>query len=207
MVRVLKKLHRRCNRRKMLWIKPRGASWISLLYVTNHNVFCAEFASMKSFNKGLRLAMGVRLDTWHAFRKHISLRTKQQFSCKLGGDYSRSYNLTWPPSSDYLGQRGYRGSIEFDHNAHTLDLRVITDESNPNAKDKGLLKYFHFQVCTRIKPRQNRSQGAIRRREIVLNNLFAHVALGSSGMSYPMLGWIRRLHGPGEQAHRHADHG
>ncbi|KAF8595961.1 P-loop containing nucleoside triphosphate hydrolase protein [Ceratobasidium sp. AG-I] len=76
-----------------------------------------EFASMKSFNKGLRLAMGVRLDTWHAFRKHISLRTKQQFSY-------------------YLGQRGYRGSIEFDHSAHTLDLRVITDESNPNAKDK-----------------------------------------------------------------------
>lgn len=76
-----------------------------------------EFASMKSFTKGLKLAMGIRMDTWHAFRKHISLRTKQQFSY-------------------YLGQRGYRGSIEFDHKAHTLDLRVITDESNPNAKDK-----------------------------------------------------------------------
>ncbi|KAG8719122.1 Structural maintenance of chromosomes protein 6 [Ceratobasidium sp. 394] len=76
-----------------------------------------EFAAMKSFNKGLRLAMNIRLDTWHAFRKHISLRTKQQFSY-------------------YLGQRGYRGSIDFDHNAHTLNLRVITDEANPFAKDK-----------------------------------------------------------------------
>ncbi|KAG9106052.1 Structural maintenance of chromosomes protein 6 [Ceratobasidium sp. 392] len=76
-----------------------------------------EFAAMKSFNKGLRVAMNMRLDTWHAFRKHISLRTKQQFSY-------------------YLGQRGYRGSIDFDHNAHTLNLRVITDEANPFAKDK-----------------------------------------------------------------------
>ncbi|KAG8689608.1 Structural maintenance of chromosomes protein 6 [Ceratobasidium sp. 423] len=76
-----------------------------------------ELKSIKSFNKGLQLAMNLRLDTWHIFRRHISLRTKQQFSY-------------------YLGQRGYRGSIDFDHKSHTLDLRVITDESNPHAKDK-----------------------------------------------------------------------
>ncbi|KAH7345701.1 P-loop containing nucleoside triphosphate hydrolase protein [Rhizoctonia solani] len=76
-----------------------------------------ELKSIKSFNKGLQLAMNLRLDTWHIFRRHISLRTKQQFSY-------------------YLGQRGYRGSIDFDHKLHTLDLRVITDESNPHAKDK-----------------------------------------------------------------------
>ncbi|CAE7095754.1 unnamed protein product [Rhizoctonia solani] len=76
-----------------------------------------ELKSIKSFNKGLQLAMNLRLDTWHIFRRHISLRTKQQFSY-------------------YLGQRGYRGSIDFDHKLHTLDLRVITDESNPYAKDK-----------------------------------------------------------------------
>ncbi|KAB5592896.1 Structural maintenance of chromosomes protein 6 [Ceratobasidium theobromae] len=39
-----------------------------------------EFKAMKSFNKGLQLAMNIRLDTWHIFRRHISLRTKQQFS-------------------------------------------------------------------------------------------------------------------------------
>ncbi|CCO33264.1 Structural maintenance of chromosomes protein 6 Short=SMC protein 6 [Rhizoctonia solani AG-1 IB] len=76
-----------------------------------------ELKSIKSFNKGLQLAMNLRLDTWHIFRRHISLRTKQQFSY-------------------YLGQRGYRGSIDFDHKSHTLDLRVITDEANPHAKDK-----------------------------------------------------------------------
>ncbi|KAG8790243.1 Structural maintenance of chromosomes protein 6 [Ceratobasidium sp. 428] len=76
-----------------------------------------EFAAIKSFNKGLKLAMNVRLDTWQTFRKHISLRTKQQFSY-------------------YLGQRGFRGTIDFNHNAHTLNLRVITDEANPDAKDK-----------------------------------------------------------------------
>ncbi|QRV82074.1 structural maintenance of chromosomes protein [Ceratobasidium sp. AG-Ba] len=76
-----------------------------------------EFAAMKSFNKGLRAAMNIRLGTWFEFRKHISLRTKQQFSY-------------------YLGQRGYRGSLEFDHTANTLNLRVVTDEANPHAKDK-----------------------------------------------------------------------
>ncbi|CAE6468016.1 unnamed protein product [Rhizoctonia solani] len=63
-----------------------------------------ELKSIKSFNKGLQLAMNLRLDTWHIFH--------------------------------YLGQRGYRGSIDFDHKSHTLDLRVITDEANPHAKDK-----------------------------------------------------------------------
>ncbi|ELU44338.1 Smc5-6 complex SMC subunit Smc6 [Rhizoctonia solani AG-1 IA] len=80
-----------------------------------------ELKSIKSFNKGLQLAMNLRLDTWHIFRRHISLRTNI---------WTDQYLL------DYLGQRGYRGSIDFDHKSHTLDLRVITDEANPHAKDK-----------------------------------------------------------------------
>ncbi|KAG8723854.1 Structural maintenance of chromosomes protein 6 [Ceratobasidium sp. 395] len=76
-----------------------------------------ELAAVKSFIKGLKLALHVRLDVWYYFRRSISLRTKLQFS-------------------HYLGQRGYRGSIDFDHTANTLNLRVITDEANPHAKDK-----------------------------------------------------------------------
>ncbi|KAG8723910.1 Structural maintenance of chromosomes protein 6 [Ceratobasidium sp. 395] len=76
-----------------------------------------ELAATELFIKGLNLALDIRFDAWYNFRKRISVSTKQLFSY-------------------YLGQRGFRGTIEFDHYEKTLNLRVITDEANPHAKDK-----------------------------------------------------------------------
>ncbi|PKI84171.1 Smc6p [Malassezia vespertilionis] len=58
----------------------------------------------------LDTAIHTRLEKWHYFRRIVAIRARTNFS-------------------QYLQTRGFSGSLHFDHNAQTLDLRVQTDDS------------------------------------------------------------------------------
>lgn len=62
-------------------------------------------------------AIQVRLEKWHYFRRYVAIRARTNFSL-------------------HLQNRGFSGSLHFDHNAQTLKLRVQTgDASQPYDKD------------------------------------------------------------------------
>lgn len=62
-------------------------------------------------------AIQVRLEKWHYFRRFVAIRARANFSL-------------------HLQNRGFSGSLHFDHNAQKLKLRVQTgDASQPYEKD------------------------------------------------------------------------
>lgn len=62
-------------------------------------------------------AIHVRLEKWHYFRRFVAIRARANFSM-------------------HLQNRGFSGSLHFDHNAQKLKLRVQTgDASQPYEKD------------------------------------------------------------------------
>ncbi|KAI3616349.1 structural maintenance of chromosomes protein 6 [Moniliophthora roreri] len=77
-----------------------------------------ELSQMISLNKLLKSSVTTRMQKWQEFRRHIALRCKIVFS----------YNLS---------QRGYFGSIKFNHQDETLTLHVQTeDQAVSKARDK-----------------------------------------------------------------------
>ena len=56
-------------------------------------------------------AIHVRLDKWHYFRRHVAIRARTNFAL-------------------HLQNRGFAGSLHFDHNAQTLKLRVQTNDAS-----------------------------------------------------------------------------
>ena len=63
----------------------------------------------------LERAINVRLEKWHYFRRYVAIRARANFAM-------------------HLQNRGFSGSLHFDHNAQKLKLRVSTGE--PGAHDK-----------------------------------------------------------------------
>ncbi|WFD34498.1 RNA helicase [Malassezia cuniculi] len=63
----------------------------------------------------LERAINVRLEKWHYFRRYVAIRARANFAL-------------------HLQNRGFSGSLHFDHNAQRLRLRVSTGE--PGAHDK-----------------------------------------------------------------------
>ncbi|KAG7088218.1 hypothetical protein E1B28_012235 [Marasmius oreades] len=77
-----------------------------------------ELKQMASLNKLLKASVMARMKRWQDFRLHIALRCRLVFT----------YNLS---------QRGYYGSIKFDHAGQELSLHVKTeDQASSNARDK-----------------------------------------------------------------------
>ncbi|KAH6885099.1 hypothetical protein BKA70DRAFT_1338202 [Coprinopsis sp. MPI-PUGE-AT-0042] len=68
-----------------------------------------DYKQASDLNKALKASLQVRLYRWQEFRRHIALRTKLIFQY-------------------HLSQRGYFGKVMFDHQAQTLQLKVITDD-------------------------------------------------------------------------------
>lgn len=65
----------------------------------------------------LDAAIQRRLEKWHYFRRHVAIRARTHFSM-------------------HLQNRGFSGSLHFDHNAQTLKLRVQTGDTGSAAYDK-----------------------------------------------------------------------
>ncbi|KAF9257497.1 P-loop containing nucleoside triphosphate hydrolase protein [Marasmius fiardii PR-910] len=77
-----------------------------------------ELKQMAALNKLLKASVMARMKRWQDFRLHIALRCRLVFT----------YNLS---------QRGYFGSIKFDHVGQELSLHVKTeDQASSSARDK-----------------------------------------------------------------------
>lgn len=61
-------------------------------------------------------AIQLRLEKWHYFRRFVAIRARANFAL-------------------HLQQRGFAGSLHFDHNAQTLKLRVHTGDASQYGKD------------------------------------------------------------------------
>ena len=67
----------------------------------------AQLAQTRRTIALLDRAIHVRLEKWHYFRRFVAIRARASFSL-------------------HLSNRGFSGSLHFDHNAQTLKLRVRT---------------------------------------------------------------------------------
>lgn len=70
----------------------------------------AHLDSTRSTIQILEKAIQLRLEKWHYFRRHVAIRARTNFSM-------------------HLQNRGFSGSLHFDHNAQTLKLRVQTGDA------------------------------------------------------------------------------
>ena len=68
-----------------------------------------DINDMNTFIRELKKALDLRTQKWLQFRKHIAMRAKYQFMF-------------------HLSNRGYYGTINFNHTERRLDLMVQTDD-------------------------------------------------------------------------------